>query len=948
MAVESSIEDIEKLEPRAALVREFLLSEDPTFTDENGATRHTLAGLETLATGVPAVGASIAAAEAQAAAESARDASQTNATLYPDEATGRAAVADNAFFRVVGSGAVACYIYKRINSGSSTLIVALASDGSVIKPAWAGKKNGWPDTFFRRMALAGSTFLGRDRWHGNLPAGEAFGGWTKVANSTFDGYALRRAGGYNATSYSGPAVHLDEMYAAPGDTVTAYLLVVGSGDLVYGSYRWLNSSGSEISNGLMSNVAGNTNGVTSSTTPKWLRVTGTVPANGALLALWAYCLSGSSGFDLLACWAFKGAPAAGPEWPVIEESYFSVRDTEIESRVSDLEASSAPYVGYEHPLGSAEMVGDATYGTKVIAVYEQMSAATKFNAIDVAAWASDPATDIEWKAWRRTSTTPFNMDSTAADYSGTFSAGDFPTANAVHRLRLGVTVSVGASEYLFVAFRATNDTNVNVARWLYNAAVSPARHAFGIGTSSGWNQTWAATGPTIGYGQAAFALYFETDEGVMLADRVGAVESGLAAIAPDAAPFFTIPALVYAVVGVEKNLYHDAVFSAPSDGLNGFSGYSVEISGPVGKNKRRCWRLAAAAGDVGTHAMTARAWDANGKLIATRTFSVVVQAATGKVSVKNVLMIGDSLTWPSVITTIARDNFVAIGGTTPSFLGTQGSAPNKHEGRGGKTFSFFASAGGTGYRFTVSGVGSVATGATYSVSGVTYTVTEVNITAGSGTIATTGASAPPASGTLTKTSGSGDATIAFSASATESGNPFWSGGTMNIANYRSVNGIAAPFGAVTVQLGINDVFSASEITSFATYINYAKAIADAFIADNASCKIIIALPTVCGNTNDGFAVNYGAAYPRRVYEKNLFGLRAALLAAFDGAAYHANVKVGSVGLSVDRWYGYATSAAAVAARMTATEDEHINGVHPGTDGYEQAGDAMFADLMAVL
>lgn len=948
MPIESSIEDVEKLEERAALIREFALSPDPTYIDENGDTRYTLAGLETLATGVPAVGASIASQEAQEASEAARDASQTNATLYPDEATGRAAVADNAYFRVVGSGAAACHIYKRINSGSSTLIVSLASDGAVIKPVWAGKKNGWPDTFFRRMPLSGATFLGRDRWHGNLPAGEAFGGWSKVANSVFDGYSLRRTGGYNATSYSGPVAHLDEMDAAPGDTVTAYLLIVGSGDLVYGSYRWLNSSGAEISNGLMSNSAGNTNGITSSTTPKWLRVSATVPANGARLALWSYCLSGSSGFDVLACWAFKGSPSAGPDWPVLEDSYFSVRDAEIEERVSTLENTSAPYVGYEHPLGDGEMVGDATYGTKVIALYEQMASKTVFNAIDVATWASDPATDIEWKIWRRTNTTPFNMDSTAADYSGTFAAGDFPTANSVERLRLGATVTIEAGEYMFVAFRAANDSNVNVARWLYNAAVSPARHAFGIGTSAGWNQTWAATGPTIGYGQAAFALYFETAEGVTLSERVAAVESGLAAIAPDTAPFFTIPATVYAVVGVEKNLYHDAIFSTPSDGLSGFSGYSVEISGPVGKNKRRCWRLTAVSGDVGTHAMTARAWDANGKLIATRTFSVAVQAATGKASAKNVLMVGDSLTGPSVITTVARDNFVAIGGTTPSFLGTQGSAPNKHEGRGGKTFSFFASAGGTGYRFTVSGVGSVATGATYTVGGVTYTVTEVNITAGSGSIATTGASAPPASGTLTKASGSGDATISFSASATEAGNPFWSSGSMNIAAYRSTNGIAAPFDAVTVQLGINDVFSASEITTFTTYVNYAKAIADAFIADSASCKVVIALPTICGNTNDGFAANYGAAYPRRIYEKNLFGLRAALLAAFDAGAYHANVKIGSVGLSVDRWYGYATSPAAVAARMTATEDEHINGVHPGTDGYEQAGDAMFADLMAVL
>ena len=824
---------------------------------------------------------------------------------------------------------------------------AAAAADTVSKPIWTGKLNGWPDTFFRRMPLSGATFLGRDRWHGNNSAGEAFGGWSKVDNPQFNGYALRRAGGYNTTSYSGPVVHLDEIGAAPGDTITAYLLIVGSGDVAYGSHRWLNSSGTEIAHGLMVNAAG-TNPITTSATPQWLRISATVPANAARIALWPYCLSGSAGFDLLACWAFKGGTVAGPEWPSGEDRYFSLRDTEIETRLDALEVSGAAYVGYQHPLGGAEMVGDSTYATKVIAVYEQMSAKTVFTAVDIAAWATDPAANIEWKIWKRTNTTAFNMDSTAADHSGTFTAGDFPITNAVHRLRFGTTVTVEAGEYLFIAFRAANDTNVNVARWLYNEAVSPARHGFGIGTSNGWNQSWALTGPTIGFGQATFTLYSESAEGLALSDRIDAVEADIAAITPPALPFFTIPASVNAVVGVECNLYHDALFSAPSDGLSGLVGYRVEISGPVGRNKRRCWRLTAVSGEVGTHAMTARAWDANGNLVATRTFNVVVKAATGLGSAKNVLMVGDSLTGPGIITTIARGNFVTIGGTTPSFLGSQGTAPNKHEGRSGRTFGFYATAGGTGYRFTVSGVGSVATGARYTVGGVTYTVTEVNITAGSGTIATTGASAPPASGTLTKASGSGDATIAFSASATEAGNPFWSGGALNISNYRSVNGIASPFDAVTVQLGINDVFSASAITSFTAYVNHAKTIADAFLADNAACKIIIALPTICGNTNDGFAANYGAAYTRRIYENNLFGLRAALIAALDAGAYNANVKVGSVGLSVDRWYGYATSATTVAARMTATADEHVNGVHPGTDGYEQAGDAMFADLLANL
>lgn len=886
-------------------------------------------------------------AAAVSSAESARDAAIIGAGLYADESTGRAAVADGAAFKVQGSGDVAAYEYRRVNSTTSTLLATYPASSAVKTPSWAGKRSGWPDPFFRRMPLSGAKFLGRDRWHGSNSAGEAFGGWSKVQNARFDGFALRRAGSYNITTYSGPCIHMDELGAVAGDTITAYLLIGGSGDLVYGSHRWLNSAGAQIGVGLMSNAAGNTNGITSSATPQWLRISETVPANAARVALWPYCLSGSSGFDVLACWAFKGGVSEGPDWPTLEDGYLSANAPLVDERLAVVESSAAPYVAFQHPLGPAEMQGDATYGTKVIALYEQMTSRGVFNQIELAAWATDPAATIEWRIWRRAVATAFNMATTPADHSGTFAPGSFPTSNAVSKLLLGTKVTAEAGEYVFFAIRAANDTNVNVARWSYNAAVSPARHGFGIGTANGWDQDWALTGPTIGYGQATFTLYARTEESLAIEHRVQALEESSGTAAADL-PFFTIPSTVYAVAGTELNLYHDAVFSAPSDGLSGFAGYTVEISGPVGRNKRRCWRLNAAAGEVGTHGMTARAWDAHGNLVATRMFSVVVQAATGKASAKNVLMVGDSLTADGVITSTVRDKFVSLGGVTPGFLGSQGSAPSRHEGRGGKSFGFYATSAGVAYRFTVAGVGSVATGATYTVSGVTYTVTEVNVTAGSGTIAATGASAPPASGTLTKSSGAGDATLVFSSSATEAGNPFWSGGAMNIAAYRATQGIAAPLDAVTIQLGVNDVFSASKLTNFASMVTYAKTIADAFLADNPACNVIVALPTICGNTNDGFAANYGAAYTRRIYESNLFGLRAALIAAFDGGAHHVNVRVGAVGLAVDRWYGYASSSTAVASRMTAVTDEHVNGVHPGLDGYEQAGDAMFCDLMASL
>jgi len=61
------------------------------------------------------------------AAENARDASFALGPKYTTEALGRAAVADGAVFLVVGSGDVAAFEYRRVNSGSSTLIATYPS-----------------------------------------------------------------------------------------------------------------------------------------------------------------------------------------------------------------------------------------------------------------------------------------------------------------------------------------------------------------------------------------------------------------------------------------------------------------------------------------------------------------------------------------------------------------------------------------------------------------------------------------------------------------------------------------------------------------------------------------------------------------------------------------------------------------------------------------------------
>jgi hypothetical protein len=68
--------------------------------------------------------AEAAAANADAdRAELARDGALAGGTIYPDLATGRAAVADNAYFKVLGSGDVSFRLYKRLTAGTQVLVM---------------------------------------------------------------------------------------------------------------------------------------------------------------------------------------------------------------------------------------------------------------------------------------------------------------------------------------------------------------------------------------------------------------------------------------------------------------------------------------------------------------------------------------------------------------------------------------------------------------------------------------------------------------------------------------------------------------------------------------------------------------------------------------------------------------------------------------------------------
>lgn len=422
--------------------------------------------------------------------------------------------------------------------------------------------------------------------------------------------------------------------------------------------------------------------------------------------------------------------------------------------------------------------------------------------------------------------------------------------------------------------------------------------------------------------------------------------SNPAAVNP--APEMVMPPTIYGVVGRECNVYLDNLHLSDADS------YIHDVTSASGtgqqQNERWTWTptSAMASGSLTVAAHEKR----GGTMLATKTAQQRAAASSaGTGANKKVLVVGDSLINAGTITQTLID-VAATDVMGVTLLGTRGAAPNRHEGRGGWTINDYATAGRTYYSFTASGVVTppAINSTTYTNNGNTFTVQELNLVGGAGTIVCSVSplsGTPTASGTLTKTSGSGDATIAFSASSALSGNPFWLGGAINFAQYLTNNSIAAP-DWVIIGLGINDCFSQTDDTACSALADTELAKLDTLIASikaaDANTKIGLMLPSPPSADQDAFGASYGTGQPTWRFRRNI------LIWAWQMIAKYAGQESGRVYLvpsntALDTVNNMNVAASApVNSRSTVTKTRQNNGVHPGVTGYQQIGDAVWAFL----
>lgn len=795
--------------------------------------------------------------------------------------------------------------------------------------------NGWFDPTFQLLEFPNRSYLNRERFWNNV------GGWSKVGNTVYGGLALRRADGYNQTSFGGFITWLDELNIGTGDAISAYVQCVGNASVVYAVAVFQNDAGSNIGTAnLMTTLSGSNPLTTSLTEARSLRISLTVPSGATRLVVYPYNFSGSVGFDVVAHWTAKGDLSKVSTFPV----YDSVKENLLVKNTQ----KTQPYLIYKSVL-DGENIGNSTYSYGMGGFYETVAASAKLNTIRCRVWKTIPS-DVEVKIYVREpgDSLSFTPSSVAANQQFTIPAAKFPTIEQDLTIRIDTPLDVAVGQRVVVLFKATDGGNLSVKRWLYDATVTPARRGFPFSTSSDWSAALALSGASIGYGQTAMMLSYETGE---FEDKAKAenilygsvtVKSALDQLTA-ASPTIEliVPPKIFATQGFEANLYFDNLLAQSS------LDYQFDVSAGVGTQQQSRWTLVPTGGNSST--LTIAAYSKSGVLLTSKTIALVATASSDNAGTKKVCVIGDSLVGAGVITQTLLDNSTS-NVTKVALIGTQGTGSNKHEGRGGAGVSNYTSAGVTYYAFTVSGITTepLINATEYTHNGSTYRVQTVSLSGGSGTIicSVVSGGAPLSSGTLTKSNAiQGDATISFTASAAQSGNPFWFSGAVNFSQYLTANSFDTP-DVVAIMLGINDVFAQSSDASASSLADSKLSSLDTLIASikavNSSIKVALMIPPPPAG-QDAFGKNYASGETAWRHKRNIVIWARQMIAKYSNQESN-RIYLVPVNVAIDTLNNYPTETVAINSRNSAVVTRQSNGVHPATSGYQQIGDSLFAFL----
>ncbi|WP_422096332.1 carboxypeptidase-like regulatory domain-containing protein [Variovorax sp.] len=354
---------------------------------------------------------------------------------------------------------------------------------------------------------------------------------------------------------------------------------------------------------------------------------------------------------------------------------------------------------------------------------------------------------------------------------------------------------------------------------------------------------------------------------------------------PDVPPV-TLPPYIYAVQGRQCNVY-TANLHGDDD-----TQYNHRFVSGYGQQLNECWRWTP-SGAVTDAAFAVRVnHKRTGAQLASKSALLRAAASTAGIGqTVSLMLVGDSTARSEVngeegVLGQTLLDIAAADSMGLTLIGSHGPTPqNRHEGRGGFTVLDYTTAGRTYRKFNVSGVSQTPAinSAEYTNSGTRYRVQETALSGGAGSITfsiESGPDTPSGSGTLTKVNdGAGDATIAFSSTATVPGNPFWVGGQLDVPQYLATMGFAVP-DWFFVLLWINDVnglMSDEAVDALAAArLPMFDNLLDSMRHCGPSVRVAIAIPSIASLYQDSFG-NSDATQTLWRYRMNITRITALLI-----------------------------------------------------------------------
>jgi lysophospholipase L1-like esterase len=345
-----------------------------------------------------------------------------------------------------------------------------------------------------------------------------------------------------------------------------------------------------------------------------------------------------------------------------------------------------------------------------------------------------------------------------------------------------------------------------------------------------------------------------------------------------------LPPVVYAVPGIESNIYFDNLVLTINS-----RNYAFEVKCSKGRNNADRWSFTPNADDIGTYDWNLKVYDSANQVVAAgSTKLTVVPADAGKDRKISMLIVGDSLTDISIYPAALRDLLQQPGNPDVTFLGTNGGRGKPagdiaHEGYGGWQWMMFC------------------------------------------TRWTDDKQSPYRAKSKFLTLKDGKPVLDFKA---------------YLDKY--ADGKIPDF--ITVMLGPNDVFRASDDSIEEVYIKRIFFYADMLIAEfrkvAPNARIGLGLTVPPASSQDAFGANYNCRQTRWQYRRNQFRLVERMIEKF-GNDKVTNVSLIPVFVGLDCENNYPVSSEKINSRNSKTIMRQSNGLHPAPEGYYQIADAFY-------